>query len=85
MTPRGRASDVHWIGGWVGPRIAVDDVGKSKFLTLPGLEFRLLGRQARSQSLHQLRLLENYVLTIAYVKSQIATDMDFFLGKGLKH
>jgi hypothetical protein len=44
----------HWIGGWVDPRTGVEDVEKEKFLTLPGLELRLLGRPARSYSLHWL-------------------------------
>jgi hypothetical protein len=34
------------IGGWVGPRAGLDDVEKRKFLTLPGLELRHLGRPA---------------------------------------
>jgi hypothetical protein len=38
----------HWIGGWVGPRAGLDDLKKRKFLTLPGLELRPLGRPARS-------------------------------------
>jgi hypothetical protein len=38
----------YWIGGWVGPGAGLDDVEKRKFLTLPGLELRLLGRPARS-------------------------------------
>jgi hypothetical protein len=45
----------HWIGGWVDPRAGLDDVEKRKFLTLPGLELRLLGRPARSQSLYLIR------------------------------
>jgi hypothetical protein len=36
-----------WIGGWVDPRAGLDDV-KKKFMTLPGLELRPLGRPARS-------------------------------------
>jgi hypothetical protein len=36
----------HWIGGWVVPRAGLDDVEKRKFLTLPGLELRPLGRQS---------------------------------------
>jgi hypothetical protein len=32
----------------------LDDVEKRKFLTLPGLELRLLGRPARSQSLYRV-------------------------------
>jgi hypothetical protein len=34
-----------WIGGWVGARAGLNDMDKWKFLTLPGLEFRPLGRQ----------------------------------------
>jgi hypothetical protein len=49
-----RAPDTHWIGGWVDPRVGLDDVEKRKFLTLPGLELRLLGRPARNQSLYRL-------------------------------
>jgi hypothetical protein len=45
----------HWIRGWVEPRARLDDVEKRKFLTLLGLEFRPLGRPARSQSLYRLR------------------------------
>jgi hypothetical protein len=47
-----RASGTRWIGGWVDPRVGLDDVEKRKFLALPGLEFRPLGRPARSQSLY---------------------------------
>jgi hypothetical protein len=38
----------------VGPRASPDDM-KRKFLTLPGLELRPLGRPARSQSLYRQR------------------------------
>jgi hypothetical protein len=38
----------------VDPRVALDDVEKRKFLTLPGLELRSIGRPARSQSLNRL-------------------------------
>jgi hypothetical protein len=44
----------HCVGDWVDPRAGLDDVEKRKFLTLPGLEFRSLGRPARSQSLYRL-------------------------------
>jgi hypothetical protein len=44
----------HWIRGWVGPRAGLDEVKKTKFLTIPGLELRILGRVARSQSLYRL-------------------------------
>jgi hypothetical protein len=52
--PGERAPDTHWIGVWVDPRADLDDVEKRKFLTLPGLELRPLGRPARSQSLYLL-------------------------------
>jgi hypothetical protein len=47
FTPGERAPGTHWIGGWVGPRAGLDDVEKRKFLTLPGLELRPLGRPVR--------------------------------------
>jgi hypothetical protein len=55
FTPRERAPGTHWIGGWVNPRTGLDDVEKRKFLNIPGLELRPLGRPARSQSLYRLR------------------------------
>jgi hypothetical protein len=48
-----RVSGTHWIGGWVDPRGGLDDLEKRKFLILPGLELRPLGRPLRSQSLYQ--------------------------------
>jgi hypothetical protein len=44
----------HWIGGWVSPTAGLEDLEKRKFLTIPGLKPRPLGRQARSQTLYQL-------------------------------
>jgi hypothetical protein len=41
---------IHLIGDWVDPRPGLDEMEK-KFLTLPGLELRPLGRPAHSQSL----------------------------------
>jgi hypothetical protein len=52
--PGERAPDTHWIGGWVDPRAGLDDVENGKFLTLPGLELRLLGCPASNQSLYRL-------------------------------
>jgi hypothetical protein len=40
FTPGEIAPGTHWIGGWVGPRTGLDDEGKRKFLTLPGLELQ---------------------------------------------
>jgi hypothetical protein len=39
----------------VDTRTGLDDVGRRKCLTLPGLELRHLCRPARSQSLYRLR------------------------------
>jgi hypothetical protein len=47
-------SQPHWIGGWVDPRVGLEDIEKRKFLTVPGLELRPLGRPAHSQSLYRL-------------------------------
>jgi hypothetical protein len=62
-----RAPPTNWIGGWVGPRAGLDDVEKTKFLTLPELELRPLGRPARSQSLSSTRV-SNILLTTAHCK-----------------
>jgi hypothetical protein len=50
--PGEKAPGTDWIGGWVGPRAGLDDVEKSKFLTLPGLKLRPLSRPAYSHSLY---------------------------------
>jgi hypothetical protein len=55
FTPGERATGTNWIGGWVDPRAGLDDMGKRKFITLPELELRPLGRPVRSQSLYRLR------------------------------
>jgi hypothetical protein len=51
FNPGERAPGTHWLGGWMGLRSGLHNVKKRKFLTLPGLELRFLGRPARSQSL----------------------------------
>jgi hypothetical protein len=54
FTPGEEAPGTHWIGGWVDPRDGLDHVEKRKFLSLPELELRPLGRPARRQSLYRL-------------------------------
>jgi hypothetical protein len=70
FTPEERAPGTHWIGGWVDPRVNLDDLKKRKFLTLPGLEMRLLGCPARSQSLYRLcypgSIKHNYSIIYKY-------------------
>jgi hypothetical protein len=48
LYPRGRNPSTHWIGGWVDTRTSLDDVEKTKFLPLPGLELRPLRLPAHS-------------------------------------
>jgi hypothetical protein len=55
VTPGKKATGTYWVRGWVGPRAGLDEVKKRKFLTLPGLELRHLGRPALSQSVYRLR------------------------------
>jgi hypothetical protein len=55
LYPLGKSPGTHWIGGWVDPRPGLNDMDKWKFLTLPGLELRPIGRPASSQSLYRLR------------------------------
>jgi hypothetical protein len=72
--PGERAPGTHWIGGWVGPRAGLDFVEKRKFLTLLGLELRIVCRPARSQSLYRLcypgSLKENKKLPLTVYKLQ---------------
>jgi hypothetical protein len=65
FTPGERAHVIHSIGGWVTPRAGLEYVEKTKFLALPGLELRPLGRPARSQSLYRLSYLGSYYLIIS--------------------
>jgi hypothetical protein len=64
FTPGEKAPGTHWIGGWVNPTAGLKDMKKRKFLTLPGLELRPLGRPALSHSLYLLRYLGSLLLLI---------------------
>jgi hypothetical protein len=55
LYPREGAPGTHWIESWVDPRAGLEEVGKRKSLTIPGLELRSLGRPAHSQSLCRMR------------------------------
>jgi hypothetical protein len=43
FNPGERATNTHWIGGWVDPRAGLDNVEKRKFLIPPGFELRTFG------------------------------------------
>jgi hypothetical protein len=55
FTPKESAPGTHCIGGGVDPRAGLDEMEERKFLTLQGLEFRPLGRPARTLPLYRLR------------------------------
>jgi hypothetical protein len=76
FTPVERAPGTHWRGGWVNPRVVLDDVKKRKFLTLPGLELGPLGRPASSQSLYRLR----YPCSMIYSYKGQFSGVPTFLG-----
>jgi hypothetical protein len=42
LYPGERALGTHWMGGWVGPRAGLDDMGKWKFLTILGVELSIM-------------------------------------------
>jgi hypothetical protein len=62
FNPGERAPDTHWIGGWVGPRVGLNDGERRKFSILLGLELRPLGRPTRSQSLYRQRYSGSYFM-----------------------
>jgi hypothetical protein len=55
----------------VDPRACLDDMDKRKFLTLPGLELRLLRRPTRSWSLYRLRYSGSKLITHNYILTNI--------------
>jgi hypothetical protein len=86
FTPEEEAPGIHWIGGWVDPRADLDNVENRKFLTLPELELRPLGRPARSQSLCRLRHPGSYLGTdgrILLVLNWILNKCGFWAPTGL--
>jgi hypothetical protein len=50
--PEERAPSTHWRGGWLDPRVGLDNL--EKFLTAQRLELRPVGRLTRSQSPYRL-------------------------------
>jgi hypothetical protein len=60
FTPEEGDPSIRWIGGWVDPRAGLDNVEKTKSLTLLGLNLQPLGHPARNHSLYQLCYLGSY-------------------------
>jgi hypothetical protein len=56
-----RAPGTHWIGGWLGPRTGVDNVGKRKFLALPRMQ---TPKQSKLKNVKasSLRLIEHHAM-----------------------
>jgi hypothetical protein len=65
----------------VDPRASLDDLEKRKFLTLPGLELRPLGRPARSQSLYRLRYPCSLVTDVSVETSAWIFRVEYMAGK----
>jgi hypothetical protein len=66
FTPKERAPDTDWIGGWVDPSVGLDDMEKRKFLTHLGLELQPLTRYTDYARTFVEYLLKNSLLE--YVK-----------------
>jgi hypothetical protein len=70
----------------VDPRVDLDDMEKSKFLILPGLELRPVGRPARIQSLYRLHYPGSSVKKelLNVIRSREAQSggnvLDFYMG-----
>jgi hypothetical protein len=44
LRPISFTPDTHWLGGWLGPQVHLDNMEKWKFMTLPELKLWPLGR-----------------------------------------
>jgi hypothetical protein len=69
----------------VDPRAGLDDVEKRKFLILPALELRPVGRPARSQSLYRLRYLGytlRSIIIITIIIIIIKVKLSLLTGRG---
>jgi hypothetical protein len=78
LPPGERAPHTHWVGGWVGPRVGLDEMEKWKFLSLSGLELRPLGHPACSRSLNQLHYPGSIIFTYILYIRLLAQDRDHY-------
>jgi hypothetical protein len=82
FTPEGRAPGTHWVGGWVGPRIGLDDLGNRKILPLAGLEIRPLCSPALSQSLYLLHYPGSSFL---HCETKLMCTVSFYMEQESEH
>jgi hypothetical protein len=54
-----RAPGTHWIGGWVGPKPALDDMEERKILPLPGIEPQPSSSDGKVTFLYMKQTLSN--------------------------
>jgi hypothetical protein len=59
----------------VDSRAGLDDLEKRKFLNLPGLEIRPVGRPAHSQLLYRLRYPGSCIIYVDVQKQFLESDM----------
>jgi hypothetical protein len=85
FTPGERVPSTYWIGGRVDPRASLDEVEKRKFLTLPGLKLRPLGRPARSQSLYRLSYPGSQVQLVICITDLSPHSGDHLADRQVKH
>jgi hypothetical protein len=63
-------------------RAGLDDVEWRKFLTLPGLELRPLGRPVRSQSIYRLRYPGQIGVTHSVLEFMLHLKFKYILREG---
>jgi hypothetical protein len=64
----------------VDPRAVLDNVDKRKFLALPGLELRPIGRLVHSQSLYRLRYPDSQYCYITSLKENMVNVLVDYRG-----
>jgi hypothetical protein len=70
-----RAPITHWIRGWGGPRVSLDDTEKWKFLTLLDSNSSPLSHSAFSQSLYRLRYHGSNINSMRWPESICILDI----------
>jgi hypothetical protein len=81
--PEERVPDTHWIRGWMGPRTGMHDVGKRKFLTLPGLELRPFPFPFCSKLLYSLLYFSRFKFIISAIPKTLTKATKCYSGKSV--